>query len=249
MALIASIPGLFLARAVRRTLIAGLLGLLGLNSGCGGASPFRAVERSIQEKLPGLVGPADRYDVSVSRSGGNLIAGRIAWVNIHGRNVRAIEGLNLDDLDVRLEEVRFSRASRTVQEIGRTQFEARLSAASITRFLRQRSPNLRDVQVAFAGEVVRVRAARSVLGVGVPFEVEGRPVLRGPTTIDFSASRVAVLRLGVPEFAVRRLEERINPLVDLTKMPLPLRLSSVRVEGDRALISGTALLDPARLKR
>jgi hypothetical protein len=206
------------------------------------------MERSIRDELPRLIGPADRYDVTASRSSGALIAGRIPWINIHGRNVRAIEGLKLDELQVRLVDVRFNRASRDVREIGVTRFEASVSAASVVSFLHRRSPNLRDVQVTFAGEAVRVRATRPVLGVGVPVEIEGHPVLRG-AAIDFSASRVAVLRLGLPEFAVRNVEQRINPLVDLTTMPLPLHLMAVRVEGDRVVITGTASLGPAKLKR
>lgn len=194
----------------QRLIAPGLLLALGLALGCGGTSPFRAVERSVREELPRLIGPADSYTVAVSRSSGSLIAGRIPWITIYGRNVRAIEGLNLDELQVRLEEVRFNRSSRTVQEIGRTQFEARVSAASIVRFLHARSPDLRDVRVTFVGQAVHVHAAPSLLGIGIPLEVEGRPVLRGATAIDFSASRVAVLRLGLPEFGVRRLEERVN---------------------------------------
>jgi hypothetical protein len=218
-----------------------------LTGGCGGSSPFRSVERSIRDNLPRLIGPADRYEVTVSRSSGGLLAGRIPWINIHGRNVRVVAGLNLDDLLVRLEDVRFSRASRKVQQIGGAQFEAQVSAASVANYLHHRSPNLRDVQVAFAGSSVRVSAARPLLGIGVPFDVEGQPILRSPTTIDFAASRVAVLHLGLPEFAVRRVQERISPLVDLTAMPLPLSLTAVRVEGGRVLISGTTHLDPARL--
>jgi hypothetical protein len=221
--------------------------ILCITGGCGGSSPFRSVERSIRDELPRLIGPADRYEVTVSRSSGGLIAGRIPWIHIHGRNVRAVAGLNLDDLQVRMEDVRFSRASRKVQQIGGTQFEAQVSAASVASYLHHRSPNLRDVRVAFTGGAVRVSAARPLLGIGVPFDIEGRPVLRSPAVIDFAASRVAVLRLGLPEFAVRRVEERINPLVDLTAMPLPLSLTAVRVEGDHALISGTVQLDPAKL--
>ena len=218
-------------------------------TGCGGTSPFRAIERAIRDKLPSLLGPADRYEVAVSRSGGGLIAGRIPWINIQGRNVRAIEGLTLDDLDVRLEDVHFSRTSRTVQEIGLTRFEAHLSAASVVSYLHARSPSLRDARVSFSQGAVQVHAAPSLLGIGVPMDIEGRPVLRGTTTIDFAASRVAVLRLGLPAFAVRRLESRINPLVDLSTMPLPLHLTAVQIEGDRAVITGTASLDPARLRR
>src|SRR5260370_24909032 len=141
-------------------------------------------------------GPADRYEVLVSRSGGSLIAGRIPWIEIRGRNVRAIPGLNLDELKVRLEEVRFNRSERSVREIGQSRFEAHISAASAVQFLHLRSPNLRDVRVSFEREAIQVHATPALLGLGIPMEIDGQPVLRGPTTIPFDASRAAVLPLA-----------------------------------------------------
>src|SRR4051812_6356229 len=102
----------------KRLLKLGTLLALGMAIGCGRVNPFRAIERQVRDELPHLIGPADQYDVTVSRSGGSLMAGRIPWITIHSRNVRAIKGLNLDELQVRLEEVRFDRSTRTVQEIG-----------------------------------------------------------------------------------------------------------------------------------
>src|SRR5207247_3855618 len=129
-----------------------------------------------------------------------------------------------------------------------SRFTAGSSAPSAAKYVRRRSPALGDVEIRFAPGVVRVRASPALLGIGVPVELEGRPVLRGETAIAFDASRVAVLRLGLPEFAVRRLEERINPLVDLAALSFPLHLSEARIEKDRAMVAGTATLNPARLQ-
>src|SRR4051794_40136587 len=105
--------------------------------GCGPTDPFRTIERSIQAQLPRAIGPADRYEVSVSRSTGSLVAGQIPWISIHGRNVRAIAGLSLDELQVRMDGVRFDRGSRKVTSIENSRFEAAISAASATQFVRQ----------------------------------------------------------------------------------------------------------------
>lgn len=214
--------------------------------GCSRANPFRAVERSILAELPQVIGPAERYQVTVSRSSGNLVAGRIPWIDIHGRNVRAIEGLNLDELLVRLEGVRFDRSKRALEEVDQSRFEARLGAASLTRYLQQRSPMLRDVQLRFTEGHVRVRATPALLGLGVPVEVTGRPVIQGGTALHFDADRVAVLRVGLPAFVAERLEATVNPLVDLAAMPFPLQLSTVAIQGDRAILTGTATIKGLR---
>lgn len=220
-----------------------------LCAGCSRVSPFRSLERSIRAQLPRLIGPADRYDVSVSRSTAGLIAGRIPWIDIRAQNVRALKGLNLDVLSVRLEGVRFNRADRTVREIEQSRFEARIAPGSIQRFIQSRAPALRDARVSITRGEVRVRLTPALLGLGVPVEVDGRPVLRGATAIDFKANHVSVLHLGLPEFIVARLEARVNPLVDLAALSFPVRLSAVRIDGDRVVVDGAALLTPTQLKR
>jgi hypothetical protein len=225
-----------------------LLALLAL-PGCSRASPFRSLEGSIRARLPRLIGPADRYEVVVSRSTAGLMAGRIPWIEIRGQNVRAIPGLNLDDLSVRLQGVRFNRADHTVREIEQSQFEAGIAAGSIERSIRSRSSRLRDARVSILNGEVRVHAAPALLGLRVPIAVEGRPVLHGTTAIDFEASRVSVLRLGLPEFVMRRLEGHINPLVDLSTLSLPVHLTAVRIDGDRVVVDGTTTLTPTQLQR
>jgi hypothetical protein len=206
------------------------------------------MEQSIRAELPRLIGPADRYEVTVSRSAAGMIAGRIPWIEIHGHNVRAIQRLNLDELLVRLEGVRFNRTDHTVRVIEQSRFEAGIGAGSIVRFIHSRSPALRDVRVTITRGEIRVRVTPSLLGLGVPIEVDGRPVLRGATAIDFEASRISLLRLGLPEFVVRRLEERVNPLVDLSTLSFPVRLSAVSVNSERVVVNGTPTLSPGQLK-
>jgi hypothetical protein len=227
---------------------AGFLPLLLVCAGCSRVDPFRSIERSVQAELPRVIGPADRYEVRVSRSSSGLIAGRIPWLQIRGYNVRTVKDLELDELAIRLEGVHFSRADRAVREIEQSDFEAQIGASSIAAFLHARRPDLRRVQVRFRDDRIAVKAAPELLGLGVPVEVIGRPVRSGATTINFQASRFSVLHLGLPEFAIRRLEARVNPLVDLTTLSLPVQLTSVRVEGERVIIEGSAVLDTDRLR-
>jgi LmeA-like phospholipid-binding len=224
------------------------IALLLLCAGCSRVHPFQSMERSVRAELPGLIGPADRYTVAVSHSSSGLLAGRIPWIAIHGTNVRALPELTLDQLEVHLEGVHFDRGSRSVRQIEQSRFQARIGPGSLANFLHSRRPELRDVRVRISGGSIRVQAAPALLGMGLPLEVTGRPVLHGPTTLNFEASRVSVLRLGLPEFAVRQLQERINPLLDLSSLSLPVQLQSVRIDGESLLLTGTAALDPARLR-
>lgn len=216
---------------------AGLMALLAL-TGCARASPFRSVERAIARELPERIGPAEQYRVRVSRSGLNLAAGRIPWMEIEGKNVRPPGGLTINELHVRLEGVRFDPSKRVMTSLEEGEFTAAIGAETVTAAIRQRGPRLREVRVRFQAGHVVVDATPALVGIGVPVQVEGHPVLRDPGRIDFAVSRLAVLRIGLPEFAVRRLEAAINPIVDLEAMQLPVRAATVRVDSDRLRVSG-----------
>jgi hypothetical protein len=207
------------------------------------------VERAVEQEMAQRIGPAERYRARVSRSGANLVAGRIPWIEIEGRNVRLEEGLTLAELHVRLDAVRFDRGSRTMTGMERGAFAAAFAPEALTAAIRQRGPQLRDVRVRLRNDQVVVDATPALLGIGVPVQVEGRPVLRDATRIDFDVSRLAVLRLGLPAFALRRLEEGINPIVDLAAMPLPVRAAEVRVAGDRLRVAGEVTMAPQALPR
>jgi hypothetical protein len=214
-------------------------------AGCGGGTnPFRAVERAIEREMVTRVGPAQRYRARVSRSGANLVAGRIPWIEVEGKEVRLPGSLTLAELRVRLEGVRFDRGSRTMTGMETGEFSAAITPEAVTAVARRRGPRLRDVRVRLRGAEVVVDAAPALLGIGVPVQVEGRPVLRDAARIDFRVSRLALLRIGLPAFAVRRLEEAINPIVDLAAMRLPVRATQVGVVGDSLSVAGHLAPEP-----
>jgi len=209
-----------------------------LATSCRGANPFRKVERGIARELTTRIGPAERYEVRVSRSGGNLVAGRIPWVEVRGIKVRAANVLTVEEVKVRLDGVRFDREKRAITEVEDSRFTASLTPEALTEYIRRRKPDLRDVRLRIERGTVIVDATPTFLGVGIPISVEGQPRVRGDTRLDFDAGRVAVLRLGLPELAVRRLEEIINPIVDVEELKLPIRLSGVGIASDHVLVTG-----------
>lgn len=225
-------------------LVLGVL-LLTLTAGCGSdPSPFRSIERAVEQEMTARVGPAAAYRARVSRSGGNLVAGRIPWIEIEGKEVRLEGNLVLETLLVRLEGVRFDRGKREMTGMNAGVFTATVTPEAVTAAVRQRGPRLQDVRVRLRGAEIVVDASPALLGIGVPVQVEGRPVLRDEARIDFDVSRLAVLRIGLPGLAVRRLEEAINPIVDLSAMRLPVRATEVRVWESRLRVAGRIATEP-----
>jgi hypothetical protein len=130
------------------------------------------------------------------------------------------------------------KEKRTITEVEQSRFIAILSPEALTEYVRRKGPHLRDVRLRLEEGNVVVDATPTFLGVGFPMSVEGQPRVRGATRLEFDAGRVAVLRLGLPEIAVRRLEATINPIVDVEELKLPVRISNVSVASDHVLVTG-----------
>lgn len=223
-------------------------------SGCGG-KPFRRTERSIQARLSTVIGPADHYEVRLSRSTAGALRGRLRWLEIRGEKVEVVKDLKLDELAIRLEDVRFNRESGRLQEIGRAQFVAGITGDSVTEYLRRKASVLGEVEVRFTRGRMQIRIRPDFFDPEelpeseAPIEIEGRPVLHGEKEIHWEASRIAVLRHEVPESLLRELEGVLNPLIDLEDARFPLRLSQIRIDHGRVVVAGLATLSPEIFRR
>ena len=87
-----------------------------------------------------------------------------------------------------------------------------------------------------------VHAAPALLGIRVPVKVAGRPLLRPDGKIDFDTSHLSVSVLPLPSPVLTLLERRINPILDLASLKLPLELTDVRIEPGFAMVQATARL-------
>jgi hypothetical protein len=76
-----------------------------------------------------------------------------------------------------------------------------------------------------------------LFGLDLPSEVEGKPVLTGSDAIDFRASKLSVLGVRLPRLAVDALEREINPVVDLSGLKLPVRITEFAVRGEKLLLA------------
>jgi hypothetical protein len=192
--------------------------------------------------LPEQIGPAQAYSVRIPHSGTGLLHGAIAWIEIHGEAVQAAEALTVDDLRVRLEDVQFDRRKRAITSVGASAITARVSEESAARYLARRGPDFQNLRFTFRENEVIVHAAPALLGLHVPVNVTGQPVLRSERVVDFEASRLALGPLSVPQPILSLLEQRLNPIFDLSTLHLPMRITSVGVEPGYAVIRGTASL-------
>src|SRR5438105_14023858 len=76
-----------------------------------GGDIYASLEEMLVRELPKRVAPADKWDVKIARDGNDLGAGKFKHVEVHGVNVRAPNGMTIDDATVTLENVKVDTAT------------------------------------------------------------------------------------------------------------------------------------------
>jgi len=217
------------------------------HGGLFGLDAYTLAEDLIAKLMPGQIGPADRYTVKLDRNGSSLWKGILSHVDVTGLNVRTADGLSIPRLDIHLDGLKVNLLGRSLESVARGIFTAALDGDAVTRYVQQRAGvRVRNIQVAIRNGQLVVKGTPEVIGVGLPTEVAGVPQIDGKEHINFRARKVAIFGVSLPQFAVHALEDRVNPLADLSHLNIPVRITELKVVEDHLLANGN--LDVSKLR-
>lgn len=208
-----------------------------------GGAALGLAERILEQELTRRLAPAERYQVRIDREGSDLFGGRLGRVAVTGTELRTPDGLQIPRMDLRLRDVHLGLLDRKLEGIGSGDFSLALGQEAVNHFLGARARrvggvDVKDVSVALRGSQLMVRATPALMGLDLPSEVTGKPVLSGGDAVDFRADRAAVLGFRLPSFALRELEKRVNPVADFSGLKLPVQITRLRLQGGRLLVDG-----------
>ncbi len=94
------------------------------------------------------------------------------------------------------------------------------------------------------GGTVTLKGALRPLGVPTPIETTGRLQIANRTELIYRANEVLMAIDPIPGIGPEYVEKRLNPLLDVAHLELPLRLDSIEVQPGRLIVRGTAYLPP-----
>ena len=226
-----------------------LLLVLLLASGCG--RPIeRIAEKRLNERLRSLIGPADRYATRV-RGGESLLRGRARSVHVDGWNVRVTDDLTFDAVAFDLTDVEADRDTGEIRRLGSVTFAAELGEANLVRYVRSRRVGIPELQIGIGEDALTVSGRPEVLGVSparvsVSGNLTPRPGGNG-TLLDFTPSRARVAIVPIPGPVLRYIALRLNPVLDLSTFPIPVRVTGSEVQNGRLRVRGT--VDPEEVIR
>lgn len=230
---------------VRRPFVPLVLGAALVLAGCG-ATDGR-VESRLRSELPRVLGPADRYEVDVQ--GVNDDAGTVDEVTVVGYAIRPRHGPVIDRLELELRGVRYDMQNKRVDRAETARATAWISAADLGDFLAAQD-GIRSANVTFQepdSTFVRLRPELGGLPVppGATLETAGTIEAHGPY-VEYRVANVNALGASLPDAVTRRISRLLNPIVDLSELPLRLEVRSVRIEGRRIRLDADA--DAASLR-
>lgn len=207
-----------------------LLAAVGLLSACRATDD--RVESRLMEELPRVLGPADRYEVDVRGVEGD--ASYAESVQVVGYRVRPRQGPVIDRLSIDLRDVHYDRENKRLERAESARATAWVTTGDLADFV-EAQDGIADATVTMSAPdsvFLRVRPELGGLGVlpGAALEISGTMKGRGPF-LEYDVADVEAVGLNLGEWGARRITRMVNPLVDLSDLPLRLEVGAVRVEG------------------
>jgi len=232
----------FVARRILVVSVAvGLLGLTPLFTGCKSTVENEAGKR-LNAMLPEILGPAQKYSTNVDAdSAGAILRGRFRQVSIEGLGVIVNPKMTIDRLQLRFAEVEVDTKAKKLRSIGSATFSCSLSGENLNRYVVAQRPDINGLRASLTRDAIRIDAAPQdpFKLVAVPVAVEGKLIPHGAAKLDFRPDMAKVAALSIPRFALDFVEARLNPLVELSGLAVPVKVETATVKDGYLTITGT----------
>jgi len=200
------------------------------------------VEKSVVELLPGMIGPAQSYQVEVSANTGQLIRKHVRTLTIHGDGVSLPGGIVVDKLEVRLKGVDFDTATSSVKNIDGAEFDASLFEANLNNYLIRTYPDIEDLKVQLLDGYCDVSARPKFAGVSAMVKAQAVFEVGNGKLVNARITKATTAGLPAPAALRRYFEQKINPILNTADFGFDTTLKAVTVRPGSVTLSGDANL-------
>lgn len=150
-------------------------------------------------------------------------------MNAFLRQIELEMGLNVDEIEIESGPAQVGLSPFSLELTKPAPLSVRISASSVEKFLNLKAPSgVKDFSVELKDGKIRIQATVKVVfeiraGVVCRLEIEDEQRL---LVVLESVDSVATMARGMIEGQI----EKVNPLLDVEELPLPVRLSKVQIE-------------------
>jgi len=166
------------------------------------------------------------------------------------RRIRFGDLFTLEEARLQAEDISLSAAPGGAIRIGSLTGTLVATESAVNHALHGRAEDsLSDLRAAFLTGRMRIEGRyRGPLGLPIPFAFTSVPEIEGGARIRLDPRKLSVVA-GVPvpgallEFLGERINARLARALDVSRLPFAVRLTDLKVETGRILLSGTATLE------
>lgn len=206
--------------------------------GCVSSYVRRRAERKLSRELHNFLGPAERYRVRIARtSGARLVKGNVERLVITGENVEMPDSIAVRRLHVALDGLKLVRGDIDLLAAREGRIRLDLDEAAVNRYLADNHPR-HEATVDLESGHIHASIRYPPEPGGARISATGRLLIEEGVRVIFRADKVSFSLLQAPGFGERFVEQRVNPILDLSKMRFPTRLTDLTVFDDALRISG-----------
>jgi hypothetical protein len=226
---------------LRKTLL--VIGVLALAAtGC-----IRGIaEESVRKSLPKLIGPAEKYEVHIEHtSDGRLLAGDIEDLTIIGHRIRTRDGLVINDLAVRMHGLKVDTGKKQIKSVERAVFDLDILQEDLSALARQKVHGVGNPVVLLATSGVSVVVPARLLRASLDSTLHGVLAVDDGRRIDFVPDRLTLVGIiPVPDLVLAAAISRINPLADLSALPVPVQIDMLTTDSGKMNVKGRLYVAP-----
>jgi hypothetical protein len=158
--------------------------------------------------------------------------------NLAAREVRLADILTLDEVKLTGEDIRIRTGRNGTFSISGLTATLTITESALNKFLSGRvEDQLNSLQVRMLNGKVRIEGKYRMF----PFTFTAVPEIEGGARLRLDPRQMSLIGLPIPGVGAQVIGEKINTRLsrafDITRLPLPLRLTSLIIETGRLLLS------------
>lgn len=185
------------------------------------------IQESVIKRLQSKIGTAQSYEVEVSGSLINMIQGKLPELNIHGNKVLLRNGVTLESLQVRLQEIKFDLRKASISAIDKAVFEASLSQDELNGYVKKAHPDIPDINIDIKDGYLTMTARPVMLRYSTLVNAQGTLEIAEESTLVINLDKVQAAGRTASESSRLYLESAVNPVFDAKDISFHPKLTSV----------------------
>lgn len=206
------------------------------------AAKLSPLEKELEKRLPEIVGPAKKYTVKIMDTGIlDLFSGEIKDLYLISEEVQPKDSPQLELVKVHLHNITFDLDK--IEKIEKAGFLINLNQDAINKYLPEKVKDYPNLKVDLNDNVITVDTNKKVWMFDLPIKVTGTLVVENQKKVNFKCSKLSVSGVDLPDFIKKQLEDKINPLVNLTEMKIITNILNIKIMEKKLQIEGEARAD------